>query len=156
MKKIILILVMLLLYITLFAESYRVNVRRVDSNMYEANRGDVLIITKYCYEYAYGDDAILQLDYYNSKLIFENTECDVKEVYAKTRVPAGDYEVTVTRREKDWYEINGKDIFIKTRYCYEYAYSEDVVLSWNGYGGELIFGRNNSYQVEAIFERIQD
>ena len=95
-------------------------------------------------------------------------ECDVAEVYQSLDVPSGticmtalggveepklilvpkkldtgNYEVTVTRRAQDLYEVDGYGLYVKTRYCYEYAYSADAVLKYKSkYGytkGALIF-----------------
>lgn len=38
------------------------------------------------------------------------------------------YKVSVTRKDQDLYLIDGNGIYIKTRYCYEYAYSEEAIL----------------------------
>jgi hypothetical protein len=38
------------------------------------------------------------------------------------------YKVSVTRKGQDLYLIDGQNIYIKTRYCYEYAYSEEAIL----------------------------
>jgi hypothetical protein len=65
------------------AEMYKVNVKRTDSNLYIDRSNKILIKTKYCYEYTYGDDAILVYERgsYSNKLVFENgTSCDVESV----------------------------------------------------------------------------
>ena len=65
------------------AEMYKVNVKRTDSNLYIDRTNKILIKTKYCYEYTYGDDAILIYDKYSydNKLVFDNgTSCDVESV----------------------------------------------------------------------------
>ena len=64
------------------------NVKRVDSNIYSFTSGTVsgIVQTKYCYEYAYYDDAVLRYDKssYENKLIFSSGEaCDVADVYIK-------------------------------------------------------------------------
>lgn len=40
------------------------------------------------------------------------------------------YKVTVTREESNLYKVDysSPKIYIKTRYCYEYAYSEEAVV----------------------------
>ncbi len=82
MKKILIILSLLLSFAS--AEYYKVYVSRVDSNLYKTSEG-IFIETRYCYEYAYGDEALLKYeDYgYDNKLIFvsmDNT-CDVKRIF---------------------------------------------------------------------------
>lgn len=65
------------------AEMYAVNVRRIDKDLYKTSDG-VYIQTKYCYEYAYGDDAVLIYEKYSydNKLVFDNgTVCEVEKVF---------------------------------------------------------------------------
>lgn len=49
----------------------------------------------------------------------------------------------VTREDSNFYRICGTDIFVETRYCYEYATREEVLLNvTSNYGytrGEIIF-----------------
>jgi hypothetical protein len=53
------------------------------------------------------------------------------------------YKVSVTRKSQDFYEVVGRGIYIKTRYCYEYVYYSDAILKIDspyGYNvGEIIF-----------------
>lgn len=68
---------------TAAAEMYAVNVRRIDKDLYKTS-GGVYIQTKYCYEYAYGDDAVLIYEKYSydNKLVFDNgTVCEVEKVF---------------------------------------------------------------------------
>jgi hypothetical protein len=63
------------------AEMYRLgNVRRLDSNVYKAD-GGLIIKTKYCYHYAYGEDAIYDDD--DNKIIWKDgdTPCEVAGIY---------------------------------------------------------------------------
>lgn len=52
---------------------------------------------------------------------------------------ADNYEDSVTRKGNNLYKIDGKNIYVQTRYCYEYVYSESVFLKMSGYSGEIIF-----------------
>jgi len=40
------------------------------------------------------------------------------------------YKATVTREESNLYRVDGShpEIYVKTRYCYEYAYSERALI----------------------------
>jgi hypothetical protein len=61
-------------------ELYRVNVSRVDSNLYRDHASKAIIETRYCYQYATRDDAVLRWEgrYGNNRLIFSSgTTCDV-------------------------------------------------------------------------------
>lgn len=85
MKKLVPSVVGLMLIASLvYAEFYRVTVTRKASNVYKDADTGLYIITKYCYEYAYNEEAILKYDKYGSKydnkLIFDNSECQVEEI----------------------------------------------------------------------------
>lgn len=76
-------IVLLVLTGAVSAEMYKVNVRRIDKDLYKTSDG-VYIQTKYCYEYAYGDDAVLRYEKYSydNKLIFDNgTVCEFEKVF---------------------------------------------------------------------------
>jgi hypothetical protein len=65
---------------------YKVEVTRTEQNLYKFTSGSTkgIIITKYCYEYATRDDALLKWtgSAYDGKLVFDNgTSCDVSEVH---------------------------------------------------------------------------
>ena len=67
-----------------YAEYYKVNVKRIDKDLYKTTTGGLYIQTRYCYEYTYGDEAVLKYeDYsYENKLIFNSgTSCDVVKVF---------------------------------------------------------------------------
>jgi hypothetical protein len=67
-------------------------------------------------------------------------------------VSAGDYQVSVTRKGSNLYKVDGKDMFIHTRYCYEYVYYSDVVLRMSGYGGTIDFlEEKNSCAVKGVY-----
>ncbi len=51
------------------------------------------------------------------------------------------YKVTVTRVAQDLYRT-AEGVYIKTRWCYEYASYEEAILKWDGpysYENEVIF-----------------
>ena len=87
MKKVLGILVVIVATISFgsiaSAEYYTVNVKRVDQDLYKTNSG-LYIQTNYCYEYSYGEDAILKYDdySYDNKLIFDSgNSCDVTKIF---------------------------------------------------------------------------
>ena len=53
---------------------------------------------------------------------------------------AGNYEVTVTHKASDLYEIIGSNMLIRTQYCFEFVYYQEAILqlTYNG-TGRLIF-----------------
>lgn len=63
----------------------------------------------------------------------------VERLLSPLRQRAGAYQVVVTRRATNLYEIGSSGIFIHTRYCYEYAYGQTAIADWNGYSGSLKF-----------------
>jgi len=65
------------------------------------------------------------------------------------------YRVTVTRKEANLYKIDGTKTFIKTKYCYEYVYAEDALLTYQpkGLDNKLIFDKRpltTSCAVESL------
>ncbi len=71
---------------------------------------------------------------------------DIEEVdiiLIPTKMETGKFIVRLTRKAKDLYQIEGTKYFIQTKYCYEYATNEEVVLiveSNYGYSkGKIIF-----------------
>lgn len=76
--------VALVIPILAYAEYYKVNVKRIDKDLYKTTTDGLYIQTRYCYEYTYGDDAVLKYDQYSydNKLIFDSgTSCDVVKVF---------------------------------------------------------------------------
>lgn len=68
---------------------------------------------------------------------------EIKALYLPTKIDEGRYTVKVTREDSNFYRICDTDLFIETRYCYEYATREEVLLNvMSNYGytrGEIIF-----------------
>ena len=65
------------------SEFYKVEVTRLDTNLYRTSDG-VYIETNMCLELALREEAILSYEQYsyNNKLVFKNgTSCDVKRVF---------------------------------------------------------------------------
>jgi hypothetical protein len=65
---------------------------------------------------------------------------------------AGDYDLSVTRKGSNLYKVDGKDLYIHTRYCYEYVYSEDSLLRMSGTSGKIVFiDEGSSCGVKSVF-----
>ena len=68
---------------------------------------------------------------------------EVETLYVPTKIDVGKYSVELTRVDSNFYSICGTDYFIETRFCYEYALREEVVLNiTSSYGysrGEVVF-----------------
>ena len=63
-------------------DAYKVNLKRIAKDVYQDTISKQIFITQYCYEYAYGEEAILiwEGEYsYENKIIFDSgTECTLK------------------------------------------------------------------------------
>ena len=68
---------------------------------------------------------------------------DAQAVLVPTEIDRGRYDVEITRISSNLYQICGTLLYIETKYCYEYATREEVLLnitSTYGYDlGEVIF-----------------
>ena len=76
-------------------------------------------------------------------------------VLVTTGAAASDvYKVNVTRKDQDLYALDS-GMYVKTRYCYEYAYGEEAILRVDSpYGytvGHLIFKNMSHCEVASIF-----
>ena len=65
------------------------------------------------------------------------------------------YRVTVTRTSSDLYRVDGTKVYIKTKFCYEFVFSEEAVLRYTRYAfdNKLIFDKRNpvvSCDVEKV------
>lgn len=67
--------------VILQAEYYRVTVKRIEKDLYRDVSSKTIIETKYCYEYAHSEPALLKWEgrYGDNYLLFESsdTKCDV-------------------------------------------------------------------------------
>lgn len=52
---------------------------------------------------------------------------------------AQSYQVSVTRKGANLYKVDGQQIYIRTNYCYEYAYGGSAILEATGGTGDLKF-----------------
>ena len=68
---------------------------------------------------------------------------DAKAVLVPTEIDRGRYSIEITRISSNFYQICGTSLYIETKYCYEYATREEVLLnitSTYGYNlGDVIF-----------------
>lgn len=85
----------------------------------------------------------IQADSGTKALTADGEVNEITHVLVPTKLKEGKYSITVTRKAKDLYRVDGEDIYIETRYSYEYAIREDVILiveSNTGFSkGKLIF-----------------
>ncbi|MDD8365823.1 hypothetical protein LAW83_11535 [Escherichia coli] len=92
------------------------------------------------------------------KIIFTDSKdsCDVDNVFSMVNIDSGKYEVEVSKKEDNWYEIYGTDNMIKTSMCLSLALNEKAILSMDGYSaGELIFDDGDSCNVEGVYSPVR-
>jgi hypothetical protein len=139
------------------AENYEITVTRKGANLYKVDGKEIFIRTKYCYEYAYSETAIL--DAYGTagdlKFPESGSECTVKAVFGKSKQNAGKYVVQVSQDNDDWYEVFGQGIYIHTNSCLSIAMNEDAILdlSPGGYGSLQIDGEHCT--VEGVYSKLK-
>lgn len=66
---------------------------------------------------------------------------------------AANYEVSLTRDGDNLYKLSGRDLVLKTRYCYSYAFEEPSILSVGG-GRSTVYFRDTETEcsISAIYE----
>lgn len=52
------------------AAVYKLEVSRLGHNLYKVNNGSLIVKTRYCYEYVFGDDAVISTEGIYPKIIF--------------------------------------------------------------------------------------
>lgn len=140
------------------AENYEVNLTRKGSNVYKIDGKDIIIQTRYCYVYAYSDEAIFKASGYGGELIFFDSKdkCDVKAVFGLSKQKPGKYVVTVSREDDDWYEVLGTDSYIKTSTCLFLALGEEAYLTMSASGfGQLRFEDGDDCMVEGVYTKLR-
>lgn len=140
------------------AENYEVSLTRKGSNVYKIDGKDIIIQTRYCYVYAYSEEAIFKASGYGGELIFFDSKdkCDVKAVFGLSKQKPGKYVVTVSREDDDWYEVLGTDSYIKTSTCLSLALGEEAYLTVLASGfGQLRFEDGDDCMVEGVYTKLR-
>ena len=140
------------------AENYEVSLTRKGSNVYKIDGKDIIIQTRYCYVYAYSDEAIFKASGYGGELIFFDSKdkCDVKAVFGLSKQKPGKYVVTVSREDDDWYEVLGTNSYIKTSTCLSLALGEEAYLTISASGfGQLRFEDGDDCMVEGVYTKLR-
>ena len=140
------------------AENYEVSLTRKGSNVYKIDGKDIIIQTRYCYVYAYSEEAIFKASGYGGELIFFDSKdkCDVKAVFGLSKQKPGKYVVTVSREDDDWYEVLGTDSYIKTSTCLSLALGEEAYLTMSASGfGQLRFEDGDDCMVEGVYTKLR-
>ena len=140
------------------AENYEVNLTRKGSNVYKIDGKDIFIQTRYCYAYAYSEEAILKTSGYGGEVIFFDSKdkCDVKAVFGLSKQEPGKYVVTVSHEDDDWYEVFGTNSYIKTSSCLSLALGEEAYLTISPSGsGRLRFEDGDDCMVEGVYTKLR-
>lgn len=140
------------------AENYEVNLTRKGSNVYKIDGKDIIIQTRYCYVYAYSEEAIFKTSGYGGEVIFFDSKdkCDVKAVFGLSKQKPGKYVVTVSHEDDDWYEVMGTGSYIKTSACLSLALGEEAYLTIASSGfGRLRFKDGDDCMVEAVYTKLR-
>ena len=140
------------------AENYEVNLTRKASNVYKIDGKDIIIQTRYCYVYAYSEEAIFQTSGSGGEVIFFDSKdkCDVKAVFGVSKQKPGKYVATVSREEDDWFEVFGTSSYIKTSSCLSLALGEEAYLTIANSGfGRLRFKDGNDCMVEGVYTKMR-
>ena len=140
------------------AENYEVSLTRKGSNVYKIDGKDIIIQTRYCYVYAYSEEAIFKTSGYGGEVIFFDSKdkCDVKAVFGVSKQKPGKYVVTVSHEDDDWYEVFGTSSYIKTSSCLSLALGEEAYLTIANSGfGRLRFKDGNDCMVEGVYTRMR-
>lgn len=140
------------------AENYEVSLTRKGSNVYKIDGKDIIIQTRYCYVYAYSEEAIFKASGYGGELIFFDSKdkCDVKAVFGLSKQKPGKYVVTVSREDDDWYGVLGTDSYIKTSTCLSLALGEEAYLTISASGfGQLRFEDGDDCMVEGVYTKLR-
>ena len=140
------------------AENYEVSLTRKGSNVYKIDGKDIIIQTRYCYVYAYSEEAIFKASGYGGELIFFDSKdkCDVKAVFGLSKQKPGKYVVTVSREDDDWYEVLGTNSYIKTSTCLSLALGEEAYLTISASGfGQLRFEDGDDCMVEGVYTKLR-
>ena len=140
------------------AENYEVNLTRKGSNVYKIDGKDIIIQTRYCYVYAYSEEAIFKMFGYGGEVIFFDSKdkCDVKAVFGVSKQKPGKFVVTVSHEDDDWYEVLGTNSYIKTSSCLSLALGEEAYLTIAPSGfGRLRFKDGGDCMVEAVYTKLR-
>ena len=140
------------------AENYEINLTRKGSNVYKIDGQDIIIQTRYCYVYAYSEEAIFKTSGYGGEVIFfeSKDKCDVKAVFGVSKQAPGKYVVTVSHEDDDWYEVFGTNSYIKTSSCLSLALGEEAYLTISPSDfGRLRFEDGDDCIVEAVYTKLR-
>lgn len=141
---------------SVFGENYELSVTRKASNIYKVDGKDIIVQTRYCYEYVYNENSFLKMYGSSGEIIFIDSggKCDVKAVYGIVDQKAGKYLVTISHENDDWYEIYGQGLYIKTSGCLSLALAQEAILTLQAAGFGTLKEGYNQCMVEGIYSKM--
>lgn len=57
---------------------------------------------------------------------------DAKLILVPVNIEAGTYVLKVTRKSQDLYKVDDKNIYIQTKFCFEFSFSQEAILKVDG------------------------
>jgi len=139
------------------AETYRLTVNQEGDNTYNATLEGMIVKTDRCDAHVHSEEVILETHGDGGTLKFPHSgsECDVKGVFQKTKIDAGDFRVVVTRWDENWYWLHHSGLFVRTKQCENRAHRDGSKLTLKEQGtGKISFKKDRGdCTVEALYEQ---
>lgn len=156
MRRLLTSLVLLLFAGSAVADDYEVSVTRKGSNLYKVDLKQIIVKTRYCYEYVFYENALLRMSGYSGDIIFMDSggKCDVEADYGTIGQKAGKYIVAIYHEEDDWYRVYGTALFIKTDGCSAISFGEDAILTLNAAGSGMLKIDGWDCMVDGVYQRL--
>lgn len=160
MLRVIMMSVFLLIFSsTVWAEEFELDVVRQGANIFAVTAEDLFIQTEYCFESVTSARAVLRFAETESMLIFtdQKSQCDVRMVYGRSQLEPGDYKVSVTRDDENWYGIVGDEAALKTNGCLSLVEDAEakLIINADGTGTLSIPSADEECQVEGVYSKAE-
>jgi len=140
------------------AASYRVNITRKSRDVYQVVGKEIFIHTKLCLELSIMEDAILEMEGLTGEIAFSGSgsRYRVTGVYGITEIAPGNYRERITWKGNDWYEVELRDLMVKTSMCLALPMMEEVDITIGPSGsGTIQFRNGTSGAVVGIYGRMR-
>ncbi|MCG5031551.1 hypothetical protein MAF45_08860 [Mesosutterella sp. OilRF-GAM-744-9] len=136
-----------------WADSYTATLTRRSSNLYEEESSRFLVKTKYCFEYAYSEDSLIDTNRQSVYFKDSRETCDLEGIYRPVRLPAGRYRAEVNREDDGWYQTDA-GFFLHSSLCLELALYEKAALRLSGRGtGRMKFENGETCPIDGIYQK---
>ncbi len=123
-----------------FALEYEISVDRKGGNLYWAAAEKIYLQTEYCFEDVETATLLLRMDGDTGEVTFKESghKCDVKMVYGETQLKAGEYRITVSWVDDNWYGITGQEVALNTSGCLSMVENMEGRLQINEEGPSIL------------------